>query len=418
MSSSQVKEYHQKGQVCYKRPTYREARWERSVKVYTINQESKYLLVQNIPIVNATQELLQLFALYGEIDEYRLLKDYPREQFTEVYWIKYKRIQSARFGKKKLDNRSFFGGLLHVCYAPEYETVDDVREKLNERKRLIARKCKENLRENEASAGPSTDYSSTKYSDIYTQPPPPPPPISTPALTSTPSIPPVALGHFINHGLPPPPYHIPPPPTHFKPMQHNLPFPPRYCLPTPNTRQAQKEVAISETISEYPRIPSHNATLPVEIQTLETKDVYPNQCTSLDEINTEIDEAHNKRTNKSTAKESLVNDEIKSNRKRIIWNKPEMMPSNPNHQYTSAPGAWDPFKETRLTNSVNVASGEPEVDFDISQDIRERLKKTAEASPVVTNNQNTVCPLQLTNVAKVAQPTLPKKRKLDGRKRI
>lgn len=38
--------------------------------MYTINQESKYLLVQNIPVVNATQELLQLFALYGEIDEY------------------------------------------------------------------------------------------------------------------------------------------------------------------------------------------------------------------------------------------------------------------------------------------------------------------------------------------------------------
>ena len=38
--------------------------------------------------------------------------------------------------------RSFYGGILHVCYAPEYETVDDTREKLHERRRVVARKCR------------------------------------------------------------------------------------------------------------------------------------------------------------------------------------------------------------------------------------------------------------------------------------
>lgn len=47
-----------------------------------------------------------------------------------------------RVAKKKLDNRSFFGGILHVCYAPEFETVDDTREKLQERRKIIAKKTR------------------------------------------------------------------------------------------------------------------------------------------------------------------------------------------------------------------------------------------------------------------------------------
>ena len=47
-----------------------------------------------------------------------------------------------RFAKKKLDNKSFFGGILHVCYAPEFETVNDTREKLQERRKVIAKKTR------------------------------------------------------------------------------------------------------------------------------------------------------------------------------------------------------------------------------------------------------------------------------------
>lgn len=38
-----------------------------------------------------------------------------------------------------MDEQSFFGGLLHVCYAPEFETVEETRKKLQERKAYIAR---------------------------------------------------------------------------------------------------------------------------------------------------------------------------------------------------------------------------------------------------------------------------------------
>ena len=38
-----------------------------------------------------------------------------------------------------MDEKSFYGGLLHVCYVPEYETVEDTRFKLQDRRRYITR---------------------------------------------------------------------------------------------------------------------------------------------------------------------------------------------------------------------------------------------------------------------------------------
>ena len=72
----------------------------------------------------------------------QLLDDYPSEPFTEVYRMKFAAIDSARIAKKKLDNRSFYGKDLHVCYAPEFESVQDTREKLEQRRRVIAWKTR------------------------------------------------------------------------------------------------------------------------------------------------------------------------------------------------------------------------------------------------------------------------------------
>lgn len=38
-------------------------------KVFTVNQESKYLLVMNVPSLGVVEELLALFRVYGEIEE-------------------------------------------------------------------------------------------------------------------------------------------------------------------------------------------------------------------------------------------------------------------------------------------------------------------------------------------------------------
>ena len=73
---------------------------------------------------------------------YRILDDYPSEEYCDVYWIKFIRIGSARMAKKRLDNWSFFGKFLHVCYAPEYESVYETRDKLVQRRKIIAQKTR------------------------------------------------------------------------------------------------------------------------------------------------------------------------------------------------------------------------------------------------------------------------------------
>ncbi|NXT75603.1 RBM48 protein, partial [Zapornia atra] len=125
--------------VCESRAKYREGRRPRAVKVYTINLESRYLLIQGVPALGVMKELVEQFALYGAIEEYHALDEYPAEQFTEVYLVKFQKLQCARVAKKKMDERSFFGSLLHVCYAPEFETVQETREKLQDRRRYIAK---------------------------------------------------------------------------------------------------------------------------------------------------------------------------------------------------------------------------------------------------------------------------------------
>jgi len=65
--------------------------------VYSVSQESRYLLVQGVPALGVHQDLIKEFALYGAVEEYRLLDEYPAEEFTEVLWIKFVKIQSARY---------------------------------------------------------------------------------------------------------------------------------------------------------------------------------------------------------------------------------------------------------------------------------------------------------------------------------
>lgn len=49
---------------------------------------------------------------------------------------------SHRAAKRNTDEKSFYGGILHVCYAPEYETVEDIRKKLQDRRSYVNRACK------------------------------------------------------------------------------------------------------------------------------------------------------------------------------------------------------------------------------------------------------------------------------------
>lgn len=46
----------------------------------------------------------------------------------------------CRFAKHMIDDKNFFGGSLHVCYAPELESLSETRQKLIQRKRDILRR--------------------------------------------------------------------------------------------------------------------------------------------------------------------------------------------------------------------------------------------------------------------------------------
>ncbi|XP_071356377.1 RNA-binding protein 48 [Trachinotus anak] len=145
----EVYKHHEQRKVCISRPKYREGRKAKAVKVYTINLESRYLMVQGVPAIGVMTELIQLCALYGVVEEYRPLDEYPAEDFTEVYLVKFQKLTSARAAKRHMDEKSFYGGVLHVCYVPEYETVEDTRLKLQDRRRYIIRAARNNAREKE-----------------------------------------------------------------------------------------------------------------------------------------------------------------------------------------------------------------------------------------------------------------------------
>ncbi|CAL8296529.1 unnamed protein product [Lota lota] len=145
----EIYKHHEQRKVCISRPKYRDGRKAKAVKVYTINLESRYLMVQGVPAIGVMSELIQRCALYGAIEEYRPLDEYPAEEFTEVYLVKFQKLTSARAAKRHLDEKSFYGGVLHVCYVPEYETVEDTRLKLQDRRRYVIRTCQNIARERE-----------------------------------------------------------------------------------------------------------------------------------------------------------------------------------------------------------------------------------------------------------------------------
>ncbi|XP_062608419.1 RNA-binding protein 48-like [Saccostrea cucullata] len=151
----EIPSHHVKAKFAENRPAYREGRLPKATKVYTVNQESAYLLVQRVPALGTSQELIKLFAVYGAVDEYRILDEFPSaDKYTDVYLVKFQKIQAARFAKRKLDDFSFYGGVIHVSYAPEFESVEEMRQKLQDRRRTVASRIrisgKEALKKNNA----------------------------------------------------------------------------------------------------------------------------------------------------------------------------------------------------------------------------------------------------------------------------
>ena len=131
--------HHIRQKVCQTRSPYRRGRRETAVKVLTISDESKYILIQRVPDIKSDvkQELTKLCQKFGSIERL-VLTEYPNcEEFTKTYLIKYKNFLNAIKAKKSLDDYNFMGSVLHVCYAPELESIDETKEKLNFRLKYV-----------------------------------------------------------------------------------------------------------------------------------------------------------------------------------------------------------------------------------------------------------------------------------------
>ncbi|KAI9204955.1 uncharacterized protein BJ171DRAFT_92262 [Polychytrium aggregatum] len=112
---------------------------ERARRVYTINDESRYLIVENVPALGVTKELLDLFSVHGKIEEYGFIDDHDHDRLTDVYWLKFRSLPEARVAKRKADDSVFFHSVLAVRYAPQFESKLDVIEKLRDRQHTHVR---------------------------------------------------------------------------------------------------------------------------------------------------------------------------------------------------------------------------------------------------------------------------------------
>lgn len=72
--------------------------------MYTVSQESVYVILTGVPSVGASSELRIKCEQFGDVVELYLLDDYPCEKFTDAFLVKYKLIQSARYVVLYLDN--------------------------------------------------------------------------------------------------------------------------------------------------------------------------------------------------------------------------------------------------------------------------------------------------------------------------
>ncbi len=58
----------------------------------------------------------------------------------EAVMVKCRENQMARVVKRKMDEGVFYGQVVRVEYAPEWESVEETREKLGERARVVEEK--------------------------------------------------------------------------------------------------------------------------------------------------------------------------------------------------------------------------------------------------------------------------------------
>ncbi|ENN75127.1 hypothetical protein HUJ04_002958 [Dendroctonus ponderosae] len=142
IQKKKILKHHQQQAYCTSRPAYRQGRKFTAIKAYTVNNESQHLYIYGVPQINLRKELKNLCARYGELDRTAVVQEVDTEVFTECFHVHFTNIQSARRAKRLLDQRSFYGGVLHICYAPECESMLETKSKLDQRKMDVIKRLK------------------------------------------------------------------------------------------------------------------------------------------------------------------------------------------------------------------------------------------------------------------------------------
>ncbi|KAF7400980.1 hypothetical protein HZH66_006164 [Vespula vulgaris] len=173
--------HHLQQKLCQTRPPYRQGKKLTAVKIYTINDESQHLMICDVPQLQLKQEVKKLIFPYGAVKKVHVVSNYPSEEFTEAYHVHYEDIRSARIAKHFLDGKNFYGGILHVFYAPELESVSETRAKLMQRHKDVSVRLKRNKQDfaydRKLSQGEQTktllstdQFNQTDYQAIYNEP--------------------------------------------------------------------------------------------------------------------------------------------------------------------------------------------------------------------------------------------------------
>ncbi|CAN6271110.1 unnamed protein product [Urochloa humidicola] len=113
-----------------------------AVRVYTVCDESKYLVVRNVPSLGCGDDIANLFGTYGPVEECKPMDAEDCEPYTDVFFIKFSQVSNARFAKRKLDESVFLGNRLQVTYAPHFESLLDTKEKLEVRRKEVLGRIK------------------------------------------------------------------------------------------------------------------------------------------------------------------------------------------------------------------------------------------------------------------------------------
>ncbi|XP_017866854.1 PREDICTED: RNA-binding protein 48 [Drosophila arizonae] len=144
--------HHKRLAYCTTRLQYRQGRELKAVKVYTVASESRHILIFGVPKVNLHSEIKNKLQQFGKLRSFSCVTSemagrIELEAFTDVYAAQFERLEHARRAKRQLDAKQFFGGILHISYAPERENSQELREKLLQRRKEITQRLQRNRSE-------------------------------------------------------------------------------------------------------------------------------------------------------------------------------------------------------------------------------------------------------------------------------